>query len=205
MEVAPRWSRGRRSGARPDGRRLRDRLRPGRGPRAHRCGGRARHPARGDTQTETAATDDADGAQTQTETTQTETGASGGSQSELLARGEELWSSTGCAGCHSIDGSAGVGPTVKGLAGSTVTLDDGSTVTADAAYLARSITDPDAQIPEGHEAGIMSGCGRVAGLRVQAAGRRRARRVHRSAALTPLGKACAGGARPRSLSARYDA
>ena len=46
---------------------------------------------------------------------------------------------------------------MKGLAGSTVTLDDGSTVTADAAYLARSITDPDAQIPEGHEAGIMSG------------------------------------------------
>ena len=110
------------------------------------------------TQTETAATESTqtETTQTQTETTQTETGASGGSQAELLARGEELWSSTGCAGCHSIDGSAGVGPTVKGLAGSTVTLDDGSTVTADAAYLARSITDPDAQIPEGHEAGIMS-------------------------------------------------
>lgn len=102
------------------------------------------------TETETPATET-----TATETT--ETGASGGSEAELLARGEELWSSTGCAGCHSIDGSAGVGPTVKGLAGSTVTLDDGSTVTADAAYLARSITDPDAQIPEGHQAGIMSG------------------------------------------------
>lgn len=94
---------------------------------------------------------------TATETTETETGASGGSEAEVLARGEELWSSTGCVGCHSIDGSSGVGPTVKGLAGSTVTLDDGSTDTADDAYLARSITDPDAQIREGYEAEIMSG------------------------------------------------
>ena len=109
------------------------------------------------TATETTQTETTETETTQTETTETETGASGASEAELLARGEELWSSTGCAGCHSIDGSAGVGPTVKGLAGSTVTLDDGSSVTADAAYLARSITDPDAQIPEGHQAGIMSG------------------------------------------------
>lgn len=61
-----------------------------------------------------------------------------------------------CAGCHSLDGSAGVGPTMKGLAGSTVTLDDGSTVTADDAYLDRVILDPDAQVSEGHQAGIMS-------------------------------------------------
>ncbi len=79
------------------------------------------------------------------------------SKADLVARGEALWSSTGCAGCHSLDGSAGAGPTVQGLAGSTVTLDDGSTVTADDAYLARSITDPDAQISEGYSAGIMSG------------------------------------------------
>jgi mono/diheme cytochrome c family protein len=78
------------------------------------------------------------------------------SEADLVARGEELWTSTGCAGCHSLDGSAGAGPTVQGLAGSTVTLGDGSTVTADDAYLARSITDPDAQISEGYAAGIMA-------------------------------------------------
>ena len=39
------------------------------------------------------------------------------SEADLVARGEELWSSTGCAGCHSLDGSAGAGPTVQGLAG----------------------------------------------------------------------------------------
>ena len=75
----------------------------------------------------------------------------------LLAHGEELWTSTGCSGCHSLDGSSGVGPTMQGLAGSTVTLDDGTTVTADDTYLATSITDPDAQVSEGFEAGIMSG------------------------------------------------
>ncbi|HEX6723897.1 MAG TPA: cytochrome c [Gaiella sp.] len=92
--------------------------------------------------------------QPSTETEPTETGAS---QADLVARGEELWSSTGCAGCHSLDGAAGVGPTMQGLAGSTVTLDDGSTVTADDAYLERAILDPDAQISEGFKAGIMSG------------------------------------------------
>jgi cytochrome c oxidase subunit 2 len=85
------------------------------------------------------------------------TGTDGASEADLVARGEQLWSSTGCAGCHSLDGAAGVGPTMKGLAGSSVTLDDGSTVTADDAYLERAIVDPDAQVSEGFEAGIMSG------------------------------------------------
>ena len=89
-----------------------------------------------------------------TETQPTETAPS---QAELVARGEGLWSSTGCAGCHSLDGAAGVGPTMQGLAGSTVTLDDGSTVTADDAYLEQAIVDPDAQVSEGYKAGIMSG------------------------------------------------
>ncbi|MCZ7589835.1 MAG: cytochrome c [Gaiella sp.] len=103
---------------------------------------------------------------TPTETTPTETtppptetqpADTGASEADLVARGEELWSSTGCAGCHSLDGSAGVGPTMQGLAGSTVTLDDGSQVAADDAYLERAIVDPDAQVAEGAQAGIMPG------------------------------------------------
>ena len=89
--------------------------------------------------------------------TETQPAGTAASEADLVARGEELWSSTGCAGCHSLNGSAGVGPTMQGLAGSTVTLDDGSTVTADDAYLERAIVDPDAQVPEGFKAGIMSG------------------------------------------------
>ena len=96
-------------------------------------------------------------AETTPSATEAPPAATAAPEADLLAQGEELWSSTGCAGCHSLDGAAGVGPTMQGLAGSTVTLDDGSTVTADDAYLARSITDPDAQISEGFEAGIMSG------------------------------------------------
>lgn len=41
----------------------------------------------------------------------------------------------GCLSCHSTDGSSGVGPTWKGLAGSAVRLANGSTVTADGEYL----------------------------------------------------------------------
>lgn len=92
-----------------------------------------------------------------TETTETEPVGTGESEADLAARGEALWGSSGCAGCHSVDGSDGVGPTMQGLAGSTVTLDDGSSATADDAYLARAITDPDAEVSEGYDAGVMAG------------------------------------------------
>ena len=91
--------------------------------------------------------------ETTTTTTTTTPAAGGGS----AARGKALFVSDGCSGCHSVDGSAGAGPTVKGLAGSQVQLSDGSTVTADDAYLERAIADPDAQIVKGYLKGIMSG------------------------------------------------
>lgn len=71
------------------------------------------------------------------------------------AKGKQLAESNGCTGCHSIDGSKIVGPTWKGLYGSTVTLSDGSTVTADDAYLKDSIVSPDKQIPKGFTKGVM--------------------------------------------------
>ena len=72
------------------------------------------------------------------------------------ADGKKLYTSLGCAGCHSLGGSKGVGPTFKGLAGSQVKLDNGQTVTADDAYLLKAIEDPDAQIVAGFQKGIMS-------------------------------------------------
>ena len=74
----------------------------------------------------------------------------------LVARGKALYTADGCSACHSLTGSSGVGPSFKGLAGSTVTLTSGQTVTADDAYLERSIADPDAQIVKGYRAGVMS-------------------------------------------------
>jgi cytochrome c551/c552 len=85
-------------------------------------------------------------------TAPTSTAASSGTTTQAAAtgdpaKGEALYKgSLGCSGCHSIDGTFIAGPTFKGLAGSTVTLSDGSTVTADHAYLLQSIEDPAAKV-----------------------------------------------------------
>jgi len=71
------------------------------------------------------------------------------------AKGKSLYSSLACGSCHSIDGSAGVGPTLKGVFGSKVQLANGQT-TADVAYLMESIEEPDAEIVKGYQPGIMS-------------------------------------------------
>lgn len=73
----------------------------------------------------------------------------------LVARGKSLYTADGCSACHSLTGAPGAGPSFKGLAGGTSTLTTGQTVTADDAYLARSITDPDTQIVKGYHQGIM--------------------------------------------------
>jgi mono/diheme cytochrome c family protein len=74
----------------------------------------------------------------------------------LIAAGKTLYTSDNCSGCHSLTGAAGAGPSFKGLAGGTTTLTSGKTVTADDAYLARSIADPDAEIVKGYTAGLMA-------------------------------------------------
>ncbi|MBI4761131.1 MAG: cytochrome c oxidase subunit II [Chloroflexota bacterium] len=66
-------------------------------------------------------------------------------------RGLALVTANGCRGCHSIDGAPGVGPTWFQLAGSEVPLSGGGTVTADDAYLAESILQPQAKIVAGFE------------------------------------------------------
>lgn len=64
--------------------------------------------------------------------------------------GEQLSRSQGCAGCHGPDFGGGAGPEWIGLAGSEVTLADGSTVVADTAYLVRAIADPAAELVAGY-------------------------------------------------------
>lgn len=73
----------------------------------------------------------------------------------LVAQGKGLYESDSCSSCHSLTGSPGSGPSFKGLAGSTVTLDTGQSVTADDAYLEKSIEDPDAEIVKGYHPGLM--------------------------------------------------
>jgi cytochrome c oxidase subunit 2 len=71
------------------------------------------------------------------------------------ARGNKLYLESGCKTCHSLDGSKGIGPTWKGLFGSSVTLADKTVVTADDPYLAESIKLPGAKTVEGFSASGM--------------------------------------------------
>ena len=66
--------------------------------------------------------------------------------------GKALLEKFGCLGCHTIDGTPKVGPTLKGVFGSRVKVTRGgkaSVVTADEAYLRESIQVPGAAVVEG--------------------------------------------------------
>ncbi|MGB0114001.1 MAG: c-type cytochrome [Ilumatobacteraceae bacterium] len=66
------------------------------------------------------------------------------------ALGEQTARAKGCAGCHGQDFDGAAGPSWIGLAGSDVTLADGSTVLADDDYLTRAIKNPAAEIADGY-------------------------------------------------------
>jgi cytochrome c oxidase subunit II len=70
-------------------------------------------------------------------------------------RGEQFYTQLGCAGCHSPDGTARVGPTWQGIYLREVQLDDGTTVIADDEYIRNSILNPNAQIVQGFSANGM--------------------------------------------------
>lgn len=63
-------------------------------------------------------------------------------------RGQKIYD-TYCKACHSIDGSTGIAPTWRGLYGSQVRLEDGTTVTVDDAYILHSIEAPADQVVRG--------------------------------------------------------
>lgn len=65
--------------------------------------------------------------------------------------GYRLLEAKECLSCHSIDGSEGIGPTLKGILGRTEKMTNGSTITVDAAYLTESIVKPEAKIPQGYD------------------------------------------------------
>jgi cytochrome c oxidase subunit II len=69
--------------------------------------------------------------------------------------GQQLASLNGCTVCHSVDGTKKVGPTWQHLFNSTVTLSDGTKVTADEKYLNESIVDPNAKIVNGFQPNVM--------------------------------------------------
>jgi cytochrome c oxidase subunit 2 len=75
-----------------------------------------------------------------------------------MDQGLAIMRQNACTGCHSMDGTKLVGPSFQGIFGRTVTvLIDGTPtqVTVDSAYLYRSIVDPDYEVVEGYNKGLM--------------------------------------------------
>ena len=70
--------------------------------------------------------------------------------SPAAQEGFDVAQRSGCTSCHGPQGQGGVAPPFIGLAGSDVTLADGTTVVADDAYLERSIKEPQAQMVDGY-------------------------------------------------------
>ena len=64
--------------------------------------------------------------------------------------GRTLADTRHCSGCHGRNGEGGDGPKWVGLFGTTVQLQDGSTVVADREYLAESIREPNAKLVTGY-------------------------------------------------------
>ncbi len=67
----------------------------------------------------------------------------------LAAMGEQVAGDHGCLRCHTVDGTPHLGPTWLGLFGSTIPLEDGTTIVVDEAYLTQSMMDPLARVHAG--------------------------------------------------------
>lgn len=69
--------------------------------------------------------------------------------------GKAKFAEKGCTACHSIDGSKGLGPSLKGVFGGEHTMSDGSVVKADENYLRESILYSQKKIVKGYEGVVM--------------------------------------------------
>jgi len=76
--------------------------------------------------------------------------AGGTSEGSPAANGEKLFASLACSTCHQ-DQNRGRGPTLAGLFGTQVKLDNGSSVLADDAYIRESILNPRAKMVAGYQ------------------------------------------------------
>ena len=75
---------------------------------------------------------------------------SSGTEENSVAVGERLFTQFACVTCHLGNGK-GRAPSLNGVYGATVLLADGSTVTADDAYIRESILAPKAKIVAGYQ------------------------------------------------------
>jgi len=74
------------------------------------------------------------------------------------ATGKRIMQNIGCFACHSLDGSRLVGPSFKGIWGKTETVVTGREerqIVVDEEYIRRSIYEPNADVVEGFNKGLM--------------------------------------------------
>ncbi|MEM7495094.1 MAG: cytochrome c oxidase subunit II [Myxococcota bacterium] len=64
--------------------------------------------------------------------------------------GEKLYAKKGCVACHTVDGSPKIGPSFKGLYGSTAELEGGGGALVDDDYIRQSILEPQKRITKGY-------------------------------------------------------
>jgi cytochrome c oxidase subunit II len=69
----------------------------------------------------------------------------------LAEWGQKLYASSGCQACHSLDGSAIIGPSFLGSWESQRQFADGSTGVVDENYIRESIANPNAKIVQGYQ------------------------------------------------------
>nr|WP_235216869.1 cytochrome c oxidase subunit II [Archangium violaceum] len=91
-----------------------------------------------------------------------------GERGTLAERGERVAAERGCLKCHTVDGTAHIGPTWLGLYGRRERLTTGETVVADEAYLTESMMKPGARLVEGFEPVMPSYLGELEAAEVAA-------------------------------------
>jgi cytochrome c oxidase subunit 2 len=69
----------------------------------------------------------------------------------LVDVGRRVFADNGCIGCHSVDGSPGVGPSVKGIWGKAEKLQGGGTAVVDENYVRESVLKPGAKVVAGYD------------------------------------------------------
>jgi len=65
--------------------------------------------------------------------------------------GKQILDAKGCLACHSLDGTPGVGPTLKGIWGTSVQLTDGTGHTMDPSFLREMLLHPSKNVVRGYE------------------------------------------------------
>jgi cytochrome c oxidase subunit 2 len=76
--------------------------------------------------------------------------AGGGLTGSMSARGEQLFQQLACNTCHLGDGT-GRGPSLAGVFGAPVKLENGQSVVADESYIRESILTPQMKIVAGYQ------------------------------------------------------